>query len=58
MAIEWPFWRCPQCNERLIPADLHPRDAGGSTVTIGAAPDTPASVPESPVIPRDTPFSG
>jgi len=22
MRIEWPFWRCPQCGVRLIPADL------------------------------------
>jgi hypothetical protein len=24
MRVEWPFWRCPQCDVRLIPADLFP----------------------------------
>ena len=24
MRIVWPFWHCPQCNARLIPADLYP----------------------------------
>jgi ribosomal protein L37AE/L43A len=21
MVIDWPFWRCPNCRTRLIPAD-------------------------------------
>jgi ribosomal protein L37AE/L43A len=27
MLIEWPFWRCPACRSRLIPADLLPAEA-------------------------------
>jgi len=57
MAIEWPFWRCSQCNERLIPADLHPRSADASTVTIGPAPGATAAVPEGPIITGDAPSS-
>jgi len=26
MLIEWPFWRCPACRSRLIPADLLPAE--------------------------------
>lgn len=55
MAIEWPFWRCPLCSERLIPADLQPADTPTSTVTIAAAPNTAAGLPEGPAAPRDTP---
>ena len=24
MLVVWPFWECPLCQERLIPADLYP----------------------------------
>jgi ribosomal protein L37AE/L43A len=24
MLIVWPFWECPHCHVRLIPADLYP----------------------------------
>ncbi len=25
MRVAWPFWECPHCQQRLIPADLYPR---------------------------------
>jgi hypothetical protein len=26
LLVVWPFWECPHCHERLIPADLYPLD--------------------------------
>jgi hypothetical protein len=30
MLVVWPFWECPHCHTRLIPADLYPINADGS----------------------------
>jgi hypothetical protein len=34
MLVDWPFWCCPQCDARLIPAE--------DNRPIFQAPDTPA----------------
>jgi hypothetical protein len=42
MQIEWPFWRCPQCGMRLIPADLYPIEPSSTSSPV---PDPAINAP-------------
>lgn len=47
MLIVWPFWECPHCHVRLVPADLYPIVAAGQQPT-AETPQEPAPQPEDP----------
>ena len=54
MLIAWPFWVCPHCHVRLIPADLYPIQAAGQSPAAEKPPSqTPQSVPEHADVRQD-----
>jgi hypothetical protein len=48
MLVVWPFWECPHCHVRLIPADLFPVDENGRRLA-----DPHQSAPAKPAPQRE-----
>ena len=58
LRVSWPWWFCPQCEVRLIPADLYPVEeketqpevAGGTERRLDpGTPHRPVPQPNAPI---------
>src|SRR5687767_5586425 len=39
LIVSWPWWYCPACQTRLVPADLHPTPEGSTRPAENQAED-------------------